>query len=124
MTDEPRKPLLSSNTYDILKMVTQIWLPAAATLYFGLSEIWGFPYGEQVIGTIAIITLFLGVLLSYSKSYYEKSGARYDGNLVVDTSNPVKDSYTFDFTKPLEDIEGKKEITLKVENKPYPPLTR
>jgi len=118
MTDQkaPRKPLLSSDAYDILKTVAQYWLPGAGTLYFTLASIWGWPYAEQVVGTIAALTLFLGVLLGYSKHYYELSGAGYDGSLIVDTSNPEKDSYKFDFTTPLEDIEGKKEITLHVKN--------
>lgn len=126
MTDatKPRKPLLSSNAYDILKMITQYWLPAAGTLYFALSAIWGLPYAEQVVGTITALVLFLGVLLGYSKHYYDLSAEKYDGNLVVDTSNPTKDTYRFDFTTPLEKIEGKKEITLKIENPTLPPLTR
>ena len=123
-TKQPRKPLLSSDAYDIIKVITQYWLPAAGTLYFTLAQIWDLPYAEQVVGTITALVLFLGILLGYSKHYYDLSAERYDGNLVVDTSNPEKDTYKFDFKTPLEDIEGKKEITLKIDHPPLPPLSR
>ena len=55
---------LSNKMYDILKWVAQYLLPALGTLYFALAGIWGFPYGEEVVGTITAIDAFLGVLLS------------------------------------------------------------
>ena len=62
---------LSNDTYDILKFICQIILPAAGTLYFALAGIWGFPYGEQIVGTITAIDTFLGVCLGISsKNYY------------------------------------------------------
>lgn len=67
--------ILSNKLYDILKWVAQIALPALGTLYFGLSQIWGLPYGEQVIGTIAVIDTFLGALLGVSTANYRKQGA-------------------------------------------------
>ena len=38
---------LSNTTYDILKWVAQYLLPAAGTLYFSISQIWGLPCGEH-----------------------------------------------------------------------------
>lgn len=58
--------------YDILKYVCQIALPAIGTLYFALAQIWNFPYAEQIVGTIAAITTFLGVLLGISSYAYRK----------------------------------------------------
>lgn len=49
-----------------------ILLPAIATLYFALSGIWGFPYAEQIVGTIAAIETFLGALLGISTLTYNK----------------------------------------------------
>ena len=63
---------LPNKVYDILKYVTQIVLPAIGTLYFALSGIWGFPYAEQVVGTITAIVTFLGVLLGISSAKYKK----------------------------------------------------
>ena len=64
---------MSNKTYDVLKWVAQILLPATATLYFALASIWGLPYGEQIVGTITAIDAFLGVLLGISTiNYYKK----------------------------------------------------
>ena len=66
------KTLLSNKQYDVLKWVAQILLPALGTLYFALAGIWGFPYGEQIVGTITATDTFLGVILGISSSQYKK----------------------------------------------------
>lgn len=65
---------MSNKTYDILKYITQIIIPAVATLYFALAGIWGFPYGEQIVGTLTAIDTFLGVCLGISSAQYKKGG--------------------------------------------------
>jgi hypothetical protein len=63
---------MSNKVYDVLKWIAQIALPAAGTLYFALSQIWGLPYGEQIVGTITAVDAFLGALLGISSmDYYE-----------------------------------------------------
>lgn len=61
---------MSNKTYDALKWIAQIVLPAIGTLYFALANIWGWPYGEQVVGTITAIDAFLGVCLGISTKVY------------------------------------------------------
>ena len=63
---------LSNKVYDALKFIAQIVLPALGTLYFALAGIWGFPYGEQIVGTIAAVDAFLGALLGISSLTYKK----------------------------------------------------
>jgi imidazoleglycerol phosphate synthase glutamine amidotransferase subunit HisH len=63
---------MSNQVYDVLKWIAQILLPAIGTLYFALAGIWGFPYGEQIVGTITAIDTFLGVCLGISSSQYRK----------------------------------------------------
>lgn len=63
---------LSDKTYDILKYIAQIALPALGAFYFALSQIWGLPYGEQIVGTIAAVDTLLGVLLGISTYQYNK----------------------------------------------------
>ena len=63
---------LSDKAYNVLKWLTMIVLPALATLYFALSGIWGFPYGEQVVGTITALVTFFGVVLRVSTAQYNK----------------------------------------------------
>ncbi len=63
---------MSSKVYDVLKFVAQIVLPALGVLYFSLSQIWKFPFGEEIVGTITAIDLFLGAILGISTANYEK----------------------------------------------------
>jgi TRAP-type uncharacterized transport system fused permease subunit len=62
---------MSNSTYDLLKYIAQILIPALGTLYFALANIWGLPYGEQIVGTLTAIDTFLGVLLGISSSTYK-----------------------------------------------------
>jgi hypothetical protein len=64
---------MNNKTYDILKYIAQIILPALATLYFALAGIWGFPYGEEIVGTITAVDTFLGVILGISSANYNKT---------------------------------------------------
>jgi len=64
--------IFSNKVYDVLKWIAQILLPAIATLYFALAQIWGFPYGEEIVGTISAIDVFLGVCLGISTAQYNK----------------------------------------------------
>ena len=64
--------MFSNRMYDALKFVAQIVLPALGTLYFALSGIWGFPYGEQIVGTVAAVDAFLGAVLQISTMRYNR----------------------------------------------------
>jgi len=64
--------VFDDKVYDILKYIALIVLPAIGALYFGLAKIWGFPFGEEIVGTITIIDTFLGTLLGISTSQYNK----------------------------------------------------
>lgn len=63
---------MSNKTYDILKWVAQILLPALGALYFALAKIWGLPYSNEVVGTITAVDAFLGALLGISTIQYKK----------------------------------------------------
>ena len=67
--------MMSNKTYDIRKWITQYMLPAIGTLYFALAGIWGFPYGEQIVGTITAVDTFLGVILGISSAQYNKTNS-------------------------------------------------
>lgn len=64
---------MNDKTYDVLKWIAMIVLPAVATLYFTLASIWGLPYGEQIVGTITAVDTFLGALLGISNAKYKKN---------------------------------------------------
>jgi hypothetical protein len=63
---------MKNKTYDILKFIAQILLPALGTLYFALASIWGLPYGEQIVGTITAVDAFLGAILGISTKKYNE----------------------------------------------------
>ena len=64
--------ILNDKVYDIMKWIAMVCLPAIGTMYFALAGIWGFPYGEQIVGTIMAIDTFLGALLGISSIQYNK----------------------------------------------------
>lgn len=64
--------MFSNRTYDILKAIAQVWLPAIGTLWFALATIWNLPYGEPILGTITAIDAFLGAILGISTAQYNK----------------------------------------------------
>ena len=74
--------MISNKLYDTLKWIDLIVLPALGTAYAGLAQIWGFPYPEEITGTIMIVCTLLGAILGISSSTYYKdlgSGLYMDG---------------------------------------------
>jgi hypothetical protein len=97
---------LDSKLYDRLKPVVLIYLPALAAAYFAIASIWGIPDTQNVIGTISIVTTFLGSVLGLSSKNYAG-----DGHIVMDEAG-LKTIKMPDLT--AEDIAAKGKITLKV----------
>ena len=68
--------IMDNKVYDILKWIQRIVLPALATFYIGLGEIWvgiiDLPYPAQIAATITLIDTFLGALLGVSAANYKK----------------------------------------------------
>lgn len=114
LTTTNNKVMLTSRTYDIFKKLVQIWLPASASLYFGLAAIWGLPAADKVVGTIAVLTTFLGVVLNISHSQYESSGAAYDGQLVFTQTETGASLPSLQTDATLEELVDKGSITFKV----------
>lgn len=67
--------IMNDKTYAVCKWIAMYLLPAMGTLYFALANIWGLPYGEEVVGSITAIDTFLGVILGISTNYYNKAQA-------------------------------------------------
>lgn len=110
----PPKPLLSSSVYDSLKKVVQIVLPSISSLYFGLAQIWGLPSSEQVVGTMAILATFGGVLLGLSSWSYHAVEATTDGEIVIMTDETGKKIYSLELNGDPNDIDLKKQVAFKV----------
>lgn len=114
MTDPEVTPKLGNQTYDLLKFIAQIVLPALATLYFAIAGLWHLSYVEQIVGTIAALDTFLGVLLGLSTKTYRKAKLRADGNFVVNKTDPTKNLYSLELDTPFDDVEKKSSIRLNV----------
>lgn len=71
--DSPSPWSLRGKTYDILKWTTMILLPATGALYLALSQLWTLPYGLEIVGTVAAVTAFTGLLLGVSSKKYRNS---------------------------------------------------
>jgi hypothetical protein len=73
--------ILTNKLYEIMKWITLILLPAISMLYLALSEVWGLPYADQIVGTIAAVDLFLGMVLGISSYTYKTNNPLYYVNL-------------------------------------------
>lgn len=67
---------IKNSTYDVLKALATIILPAIATLYITLASIWGFGLANEVNATIEAIICFINALLGLfiaqsSKAYHK-----------------------------------------------------
>lgn len=102
---------MDNDVYDTLKWVAQIALPAFAALVLGVAKLWNLPYGIEIAGTITALDVFLGALL-------EKASADYqgDGQLIVDTSDPLKDIYSIAIEDYPERLALKDTVVLKVKH--------
>lgn len=64
---------MDNKIFDIIRFIGEVVLPALGALYFGVARIWGLPYGEMVVGTIACVTTAVGAIVGFSRKKYEDS---------------------------------------------------
>lgn len=98
---------MTDKTYDILKRVALIVIPALATFVNAVGIVWGIPYTNEATATITALGVFLGAALGVSSKNYEPDT---HGNLVVTKRNDV---YA-DFTAEPSNLKDGDTIILKV----------
>ena len=98
---------MNDKTYDILKRVALIVVPALATFVNAVGIVWGVPYTNEVTATITAFGVFLGAAIGVSSKNYEPDT---HGNLIVTKHNDV---YA-DFTAEPSDLKDGDTIILKV----------
>lgn len=103
--------MITGKLYDWLKYLAQIVLPALGTLYFTLAGIWSLGSGEEVVGTIMAVDLFLGVLLGISQVTYNKQVASGVMN-VEETEDGSR--YSLELDDDPAKLPNKKEVRFKV----------
>ena len=63
---------LNNRVYDVLKWCVLVLIPAATSLYVGLSMVWQWPFAEEIAKTSSLVCAFLGAILGISTHYYNK----------------------------------------------------
>ena len=65
--------MFNNKTYDILKWISTVVLPALATLILAIGQIWNVTVWTVPIGaTIAAVATFMGAVLGISSIQYAK----------------------------------------------------
>lgn len=78
----------SNKTYDQLKFIFLILLPALATLYATVGAVWGAPKVEEISGTIMALDTFGGALVLRSSKNYSKDESNHDGTIAITGRDP------------------------------------
>lgn len=112
-----KKPLLSDGTYNALKHVASAGLPALATLYFALSQIWHLPDTTEVVATVTAVNTALGALLGYSSLTYNNSDTKYAGIIEV-AETDAKKVFSLNLHQAPEELEKMVEARFKVTSVP------
>lgn len=64
--------ILNDNFYSILKWLVVLVLPAAATLYNVLAELWSLPFATEISQTILAVDAFFGAVIGISTAEYNR----------------------------------------------------
>ena len=109
----------SNTLYNLIKWFVTIVLPAFGTLYYTLSNMWGLPNADQVVGTTVAVSLFLGSLvgiskLNYNRAQAEKPDVVADGSIILDSSDPEKDVFSLNLDIPLNELMERSTVTFAV----------
>lgn len=62
---------MSDKTYDILKLIGLIAVPVI-TFLTALVDVWGIPYGPQIVATLSLIDVLVGAIVAIAKNVYDR----------------------------------------------------
>ena len=65
---------MNNDTYDVMKWVVMLALPALSTLINSLGAIWGLALAPQLADTVVAINAALAMMLGISSINYHKDG--------------------------------------------------
>lgn len=63
---------MTSKAYDAIKFTALVILPGLGALYFGVAQVWGLPYAEQVVGTITLLDTFVGLVVKRASTIHQQ----------------------------------------------------
>lgn len=129
---EVKTPFISDSTYDFLRNNVEIVLPAIGVAYAGLALLWGWPFSEQIVGTIGIIGVLFGTIIKVNKKRaanvqevtakleaVEKAAADADriaGDLFLGTGDEQNGLLTVALNREPADFASKDEVVLRVKH--------
>lgn len=117
--------LISNNkTYDVLKFIALVLLPALGTFYLGLGQIFHIPKTDEVVATVVLLDTFLGTVLQFSSVKYNRQDhepeiAGYLGGTGVDPDTGLPDIRLTITKDPREVVRGEY-ARLKIGTPPPP----
>lgn len=123
MTNDPTTPdhaapktgFMLGGSYDKAKQAALIWLPLLAAFYSTVALLWGWGYIGQVVGTITAVNTLLGATVVKSSSNYNKSDAKFDGDLNAITDSKTGEiSYLMGLNTHPNAVNEQSEVVLKV----------
>ena len=106
--------MMNDKLYQTTKWTVQIVLPALATLYATLGDLWGWPHLVEVPATFTAIAMFLGIILGISTYGYYNSEERFDGTMRVNKSSSGQ-LYDLELNDDPLKLATKREINFKVD---------
>ena len=72
------KYMIPNETYDAIKFIVTVILPAVSVLYAGLAGIWGWLYADEITRTIAVVYTFLCAIMGISSYTAKPESDDYD----------------------------------------------
>lgn len=112
--NEVKLPAMSQSVYDRVRWMVEILLPATASLYYGLSMIWGLPGGDNVVGTIALITTFLGLAVGVNRRKFNAVNPAGVGAMVVKVDREGIPTVALELDKTPEELSQLQSIRFDV----------
>ena len=61
----------SDKIYDVIKFISLCIAPIC-TFFAALVSIWGIPYGNEIVATIAALDVLCGAIVTIMKAIYDK----------------------------------------------------
>lgn len=116
MTPVSTVTAMPSKTYEFLKLLVQIYLPAFGTLYMTLAAVWGLPFAQQVAASCLAVGTFLGVCLKISTKNYYNNDANFDGDMIIQDNGTGFPDVNAAFQEHPDLWRDKPVVTLRVKN--------
>lgn len=85
--------VINNKTYDILKYIALIALPAIEAFWLTIGNVWGFPLVTEIGATIAAVDVLLGSLLGISTKNYNKKIEQLESMTVPEPEGSYAEKY-------------------------------